>query len=409
MSTTENQTDANVGSNGFDLQKTAKRLCAAYRGERADRVPMISPIGWSPDGDIESHEFGDWRDEENFRKVARLVQQHCDVMPTYNAAKYPGVFAGTSYQRFLEASPEYIEKLPPEKLSEKRTRHTTLLHTPQGDLKWFYDADEGIFTQWDLHKPIQSTGDVEKMLSVPYKFESPDPSEYEPYREHRASMGRDAIGGAGVNSCVAMLCGMMHYELLLEWIVTEPELVKLLADAWLERTGAKVDFLVSQGVGPFWHFNGVERAAPPVMGPKQWQELVVQYDGEVMRRIKQADPEARIHVHCHGKVGTLLDSFVEMGVDSTDPIEPPPQGDIDIADAKRKYQGKLTFFGNIEFLDMETKDPDEIEELVRHAIEDGGKEHIVLDPSAGPHERPSDRFTANAVRYIEAGLKYGEM
>jgi SAM-dependent methyltransferase len=66
-------------------------------------------------------------------------------------------------------------------------------------------------------------------------------------------------------------------------------------------------------VGPFWHFNGVERAAPPMMGPRQWEKWVVPYDGEIMRRIKAADPSARIHVHCHGKVRTLLDSFVEMG------------------------------------------------------------------------------------------------
>ena len=79
-----------------------------------------------------------------------------------------------------------------------------------------------------------------------------------------------------------------------------------MADTWLERTGEKVDWLLSQGVGPFWHFNGVERAAPPMMGPRQWEHWVVPYDGELMRRIKDADPEARIHVHCHGKVRTLL-------------------------------------------------------------------------------------------------------
>ena len=401
MTTTDN--------GGFDLNQSAARVCAAYRGERADRVPIASPISWAPNQDIDSHEFGDWRDEESFRKIAKLVQQHCDVKPTHNAVSYPGVFAGTSYQRFLEASGEHIEQLPVEKVSEKRTRHTTLLHTPKGDLEWAYEEDEGIFTKWDMVKPVKTPEDVEKMLSVPYKFEPPDPSEYEPFRQYREEMGQNAVGGSGINSMVAMLCGMMHYALLLEWVLTEQGLVKLLADAWLERVSEKVDFMLSQGVGPFWHFNGVERAAPPMMSPKLWDELVVQYDGEIMRRIKAADPDARIHVHCHGKVGTLLDSFIAMGVDSTDPIEPPPQGDVDIADAKRKCEGKLTFLGNIEFLAMETKTSDEIEELVRHAIEDGGKEHTFLCPSAGPHERLSDRFTDNAVRYIEAGLKYGEM
>ena len=368
----------------------------------------MPPISWAPYQDIDAVEFGDWRDEANFRNVARLVQKHCDIRPGHNRVGYPGVWAGTSYQRFLEASAEHIETLPPEKLDDARTRRTTLLHTPQGDLKWVYEEEDGIFTKWDTHKPIQGPEDVEKMLSVPYEFVPPDPAGYEPFRESRAAMGEDATGGSGVNSMVAMLCGMMGYEQMLEWVLTEPTLIKLLADEWLRRTGEKVDWLLSQGVGPFWHFNGVERACPPMMSPRQWEELVVPYDGEIMRRIKTADPTARIHVHCHGKVRTLLDSFVEMGVDSTDPLEPPPQGNADIAEVKREYDGRLVFYGSVEFLDMETRAPDGIEELVRHAIEDGGKRNVVLMPSAGPHERLTDRFAANAVRYIEAGLKYGQ-
>jgi hypothetical protein len=58
---------------------------------------------------------------------------------------------------------------------------------------------------------------------------------------------------------------------------------------------------------------------------------------------------------------------------------------------------------------METKQPDEIEELVRRTIEEGGKKNLVLFTSAGPHERPSDLFLENARRYIEAGMKYGRI
>lgn len=400
---------------GFDYEASCRRICGTYRRETVDRVPILSPILWAPHADIDSMEFGDWRDEERFRKVARLVQNHCDLEPPYNKVEIPRVFEPQSYQRFLEAPQEYIEALPPEKVSDIRTRHITILHTPKGDLRWVYEEDEGIFTQWDRHRPVQCMEDVEKLLSVPYKFNPPDPSELEPFRKHRAEMKANAISGAGfnsgasVNSMVAMLCGIMSYELMLVWIMKDPELIKTLADTWLERTGEKVAWLLSQGVGPFWHFNGVERAAPPMMGPKQWDEWVVRYDGEIMRRIKSADPEAKIHVHCHGKVRTLLDSFVEMGVDSIDPVEPPPQGDVDIAEVKEAYDGKLVFQGNIEFLDMETKKPDEVEELVRRAIEDGGKKNVMLKPSAGPHERPSDLLLANVERYIEAGLKYGKM
>ncbi len=392
-----------------DLAASGRRICGTYRREDVDRVPVMPPIPWRPHQDINSERFDDWRDEENFRKVARLVERHCDFNKTYSPVRFPPVFEPVSYQRFLEAPAEHVEELPPEKLSETRTRQTTLLHAPGGDLKWVYDQEEGVFTRWDMHKPIRSADDVEKMLGVPYEFKPPDAAGFEAFRKQRAALGENALGGAGVNSMVAMLVGMMDYGQLLEWVLTEPGLLKDLADEWLRRTGEKVDFLLEQGVGPFWHFNGVERACPPMMGPRQWQELVVPYDGEIMRRIKAADSRNRIHVHCHGRVAGFLDSWVQMGVDSIDPTEPPPQGDAELAEIKERYAGRLVFFGNIEFLDMETRSPDEIEELVRHAIEDGGRQNLVLDVSAGPHERPGDRFTANAIRYIEAGLKYGEM
>ncbi len=383
------------------------RIWAAYRGEAADRAPILSPIPWSPDDDIDAAHFGDWRDEESFRSLARLVQAHCDVSPPHNTASYPRVFEPLGYQRFLEAPAEYVEALPPERIGPTRTRSTTLLHTPQGDLKWVYDADDDIFTTWDIHKPIGSLEDVDRMLSVPYRFTPPDPAAFEPFRRRRAENYGQTLGGAGVNSMVACLCGMMSFQLLLEWVIEEPGAIRGLAQAWLARTGEKVSFLLRQGVGPFWHFNGVERASPPMMGPRQWEELVVPYDGEIMRRIKAHDPESRIHVHCHGRVGTLLDSFLAMGVDSIDPVEPPPQGDITFAEARRRVGDRMTLYGNIEFVDMETKTPDQIEALVRRAFDEGGRKRTVLTPSATPHERLNDTFIANAHRYLEAGLKYG--
>ncbi len=402
-----NASAATPAATGFDPMASAKRVVGTYLRDEVDRVPIITPIPWQPHESIDSQEFGDWRDEERFRRIARLVQQHCDTWPAKNNVSYPRVFEPISYQRFLEAPPEFVEKLAPEPLSETRKRYTTLLHTPRGDLKYVYDMDDGVFTNWDMHKPIQCPEDVDRLLSVPYKFEPPATEDYEPFRRHRAEMGQYATGGSGMNCMVAMLCGVMSYQQLLEWLVSEPQLIRRLADAWLERVSQKVEWLLSQGVGPFWHFNGIERACPPMMGPAQWDEYIRPYDGEIMRMIKKSDPQARIHVHCHARVGAFLDMFVELGVDSTDPVEPEPQGDVDLAAAKRKYDGGLVFFGNIEFLDMETRQPEEIDELVRRAIEEGGRHNFVLCTSAGPHQRPTDEFLANAERYIEAGLMYG--
>jgi hypothetical protein len=397
--------------NGFDYDASARRLHGTYRREKVDHVPIVVKFPWGPHQDIDAAHFDDWRDEDSFRTLARLIQKHCDPRPPLNLVTLPPIWGscGGGYQRFLEAPDEYLERRPAERVGEKRTRHTTVLHTPRGDLRWVYETDHGVLTNWDRERPIKCVDDVKRMLSVPYSFTPPDPAMVEPFRRHRAEKGKNALCGCGVNSMVAMICGMMKFELMLEWIAAEPGIIKELADAWLKRTGDKVDWLLSQGVGPIWHFNGVERATPPMIGPRQWERWVVPYDGEIMRRIKAADPESRIHVHCHGRVDSVLDSLVAMGVDSTDPVEPPPQGDVDLAAAKQKYDGKLVFFGNIEFADLETRTAGEIDALVRAAIEQGGKQNMVLCQSAGPHERMSDRCAANMIRFIEAGLEYGRM
>ncbi len=393
----------------FDAQASCQRVMAAYRGTSADRVPICSPISWHPSRDIDREKPGGWRADPDFIRVARLAQEHCDPSIVWNPVSYPQIRSKHGYQRFLEVPDEQVIEKPVEAVGGIRRRHTFVLPTTQGDLTWAYEEDEGIETSWDVRKTIEKPEDVEKLLSVPFSFRHPAPAEYEPFRLHRRAMGHAAIGGGHVNSMVAMLVGVMEYEQMLEWLITEPERIKLLADAWLERTWARIEYELAQGVGPFWHFNGVERAAPPMMSPRHWDELVVPYDGEIMRRIKARDPQARIHVHCHGRVGTMLDSWMSLGVDSIDPVEPPPQGDIEFVEAKRRVAGRLTLFGNIEFCLLDLGTPDEVETAVRRAIEEGGKDHMVLFPSATPHQQHTPRFTANAIRYIEAGLKYGQL
>lgn len=386
---------------------SARRIRACYRGERADRIPIATPISWDPTSRIDAERPGGWRAEPDFVELAHMVERYCDPHPLWNPVPTPRVFAPYGYQRFLEAPVEYVESLPVEWPTQTRKRVATVLHTPKGDLHWVYEVEDGIETQWDLVKPINSLADVDRMLSVPWRFDPPAGQEFEPHRRNRAKMGRDAIGGVSVNSMVAMLCGVMHYEQMLEWLMTETPAIQALADAWLHRTGTIVDYLLDQGVGPCWHFNGVERACPPMMSPQQWERWVVPFDGAIMKRIRSRDPDTLIHVHCHGKVGTLLRSFMEMGVDSTDPVEPPPQGDIALADARRIVGDRMVLFGNIEFLDMERSTPAQIDELVRRAIADSGKRRLFLYPSATPHERHTPQFLANARRYLESALTHG--
>jgi len=182
----------------FDLKASSRRIMAAYRGEPADRVPIISPSTWRPHRSIDVEKPGGWRADPDYIRLARLVEEHCDVQPPFNAVHFPRVFSRLGYQRFCEVSDDLVIEKPVERVGGIRRRHTYVLPTPKGDLTWAYEEDEGIETSWDVKKTIETPEDVEKLMSVPFTFDKPDSALFEPFRAHRREMGRDCLGGAGV-------------------------------------------------------------------------------------------------------------------------------------------------------------------------------------------------------------------
>jgi hypothetical protein len=88
-----------------------------------------------------------------------------------------------------------------------------------------------------------------------------------------------------------------------------------------------------------------------------------------------------------------------MGASATDPIEPPPHGDITLADVRREYGRQLVLFGNIEIADIENLPPPQFEKVVTQTLRDGtagqGRGFVLL-PSAAPYGRTiTSRTLAN--------------
>jgi hypothetical protein len=119
-----------------------------------------------------------------------------------------------------------------------------------------------------------------------------------------------------------------------------------------------------------------------------FEEYVVRYTGPIVRVIENHGGFARIH--CHGRISKALPYFVSMGASAIDPIEPPPQGDVELADVRREYGRDLVLFGNLEIADIENTKPCEFEKLVARTLRDGTSGEgrgFVLMPSASPYGR----------------------
>jgi len=119
---------------------------------------------------------------------------------------------------------------------------------------------------------------------------------------------------------------------------------------------------------------------------------------------------AKVRLHCHGKIGRVLDLILETGCDGLDPCEPPPDGDLELHEVKRRYHAHgASVWGNLELKLLEHGTPDqvraEVGKIMKQAKEGGG---FVLMPTAAPINLPlSPETEANYKAFITAGLELG--
>jgi hypothetical protein len=95
-------------------------------------------------------------------------------------------------------------------------------------------------------------------------------------------------------------------------------------------------------------------------------------------------------MHSHGRLRAVLDHIVATGCTGLDPIEPQPQGDVELRYVRERYGKQLVLFGNLEASDIENLPTPEFERKVRRAIEEGTAgdgRGFVLMPSACPYGR----------------------
>jgi len=370
-----------------------ERILRTARGEPVDRVPVMAPIAWSPLWRITGEE-PEWTSDPNYAAVRELAEQHCDELVGFRT---DGMFD----RRFLLTPQEFIDPRPVEAAGPRR-RQVTLVHSPKGVLRTVEEWEVGVRTAWYREPLVKSKEDVGRLLSVPYRFHKPDLCAAFAERDR---LGERGVMQVGVSTPMVCVSRLMRFEQFLEWCLTERDLVETLIRIAQERIYERLAWLLDRGAGPVVWFGGSEQATPPMMSPALYDALVVRYDGPLFDLVHAHG--CYVHVHCHGRVAGILERLVEMGADMLDPVEPPPQGDIQMDEAKRRVAGRITLMGNIEFRDLEFCTPDEIERKVKAALLGGGLSHTILYCTATPIMSVTGRYRDNAIRYIEAGLRYG--
>ena len=119
--------------------------------------------------------------------------------------------------------------------------------------------------------------------------------------------------------------------------------------------------------------------------------------------------DGKVRFHSHGRIASLLDEIAKTGADAIDPVEPPPDGDIELSQVKKRLGEKMCLFGNIEVKLLEYGSSDEIRNFVINAMaqaKPGGG--FVIMPTASPIGIPlSSKTLDNYATFIETALEHG--
>jgi len=358
-----------------------ERFLAVMRGEITDRVPLELPGFHYASREDLAH-------VENPRK-REIVERVFDQL-------HFSVDVKNDHNRFLCTPPQRMREEHTTLPNGHRLTHGTI-DTPKGELTFDWHVDPDVGTGWMVKYPCETREDIEKIQSVPWE-RPPDivPPDMENLPEGFADRGLVTTHLSSPFVCVA---AMMKYDTFLEMCATDLEWIRELTEVVLQRELDLLDAVFAEpGIEYVW-MGGSEWVTPPMGSPNLYDTLVQGPERAIIERIKSLG-NAIAHIHCHGNIRHALPRTIERGGDYTEPVEPPPDGDITLAEAKELARGRIALGGNVEARLLHNENEAAVERASRAAFE-GGKRRFVFRPSEGHTPHLPDREYRNWMTAID--------
>ena len=356
-------------------------MLGALAGRAVDRVPLdLAGFQFALREAIE-------KEADPFRRdVARRVFEETAFRHDVNSF----------VNRFLVTPPQRM-RTEERELANGNTEATGVIDTPKGELTFVTAWDPKARTDWMVKYPVESREEALKLASVTWELPEglapPDADLYPP------GLAERGLVTTSISSPMVCVSGCMPYEMFLELCFTDLPLVEELTEICRRRVLECVEVLLSgPGIDIVW-MGGSEWVTPPMASPAVYDALVQEQERSIIDHV-HANSRALVHIHCHGRVREALPGMIDRGGDYTEPVEPPPDGDITMLEAKDIAGGRITLGGNVECRIL-CNEPEEAVEAATRAAFEGGLERFVLRATEGPSPEISEREFRNWMRMVD--------
>jgi len=377
------------------MMTSKERLRAAMVGQPVDRPPIWLREGFdsTPLPARAGKPLRGWQADPVYRDLVEFARPHCSTIVAWSPGRH--------FNRRLAVAPRHLHNKTTTQADGTQITESWI-ETPGGRLTEVSRRSPDVNTSWKL-KPLATTcQELEALLALPYELEPVNLSGYHAAREKAGDMGLPQLG---ISSPCVVISGCLHLEDFLLLAGTEQSFMRECLEVITSRFLATIDAIFAQGpLDTIGWMGGAEQCTPPLMRPESYDEYVAPYDGQIVAALKKHGVQA-LQCHCHGKVRHALSCMTAIGFSATDPVEPPPAGDVTIAEARAIVGDRMTLMGNFEFDELERSEPEHIRRRTREILSEAGPRRLVLAASAGPISRMTPRLAANYRAWIETALE----
>ncbi|MCC7354747.1 MAG: uroporphyrinogen decarboxylase family protein [Anaerolineae bacterium] len=198
--------------------------------------------------------------------------------------------------------------------------------------------DLPMYTWNTYHVPyLADKGERGPLQEVPFYF-------YRTMDLVKAAVGHTVSIHGEVFSPFTHYMELFGYERALITLIEDPEKAEAILDRLTEASVAWAVAQARSGVDAVLISSAF--AGAPFVSRSMYRRFVVPFERRVTAAVHGATGTP-VYTHTCGSIGDRLELMAESGTDGIDTLDPPPLGNVELADAKRRIGERLFIKGNM--------------------------------------------------------------